>query len=726
MPGSSEDAAVSFPGSPFVADTLVEAAHVLSDCPVFVVEWHTRRILACNDAVQRVFGYSADELIGQSTHPLHVTDAAFERFGSESESYIESGIHNYRCRFRMRRKDGTEFPTENLVQVIHCQREGPIAVLSFVRDLPFCDTTWEAEHLPEFSPSMELDIPGVVFRRERAADGTDRYTYLSGRLLAELGIDPAAAANDPAVILDRVHAGDRDDFEDALRQSEHSLASIDMLVRLWAPDGEVVWLRVISRPHRRGDGGTLWDGVAIDVSREKRAEERAHWLATHDSLTGLIDRGQFNEQLGRSLSVAVAESRHVAVAQVGLRGMLKVNETYGFDAGDRVLRGIAARLRSELPPNDIIARSHGDIFLVMLDLAETGADLGTALRTLRSICDADFAVGEGMSVRMDLAIGIARFPEDGDSSEDLIRAAALAYGRAHVRPEMAYEFYADDLSQSVRRRFHTEEGLRAAIAEESLEPYFQPQVSLDDGGLVGFEALVRWQLEDGTVVSPAEFVPLAEETGLIAGLGELMLRRVAERVGHWTATGRQVPPVSVNCSAQQFRTGDFVEIYTREVTDRGIDPAKVALEITESTLVEDFPATQSTMTALAERGVHFSIDDFGTGFSSLAYLARLPFRVLKVDRSFVTGTAGDGRQRSIVSALVQMARALDLYVIAEGVETEAEAEQMRCLGCHAAQGFHYGRPVRGEEAEGWLETQGAKPQRKLRPRRGHVAKRKRE
>ena len=313
-------------------------------------------------------------------------------------------------------------------------------------------------------------------------------------------------------------------------------------------------------------------------------------------------------------------------------------------------------------------------------------------------------MGDGVAVRAGVTIGIARFPEDGGTGEELLRAVALASQRAHENPDVAYDFYARDLSDDVRQRFELERRLRDAIANERLEPHFQPQVSLDDRSLIGFEALVRWPSTDGQRISPAEFIPLAEQTGLILPLGRFMLRAVATQVQAWQEEGLQVPPIAVNCSAMQFRGAQLVDDYTEAVLQRGLKPDSVALEVTESTLLNDFELARTVMTELRDKGVHFSIDDFGTGFSSLGYLTQLPFGTLKIDRSFVSAGGIDSRQQSVVRALVQMGGTLDLFIVAEGIETAEQEATMQGLGCNAGQGYLYSPALAASDARQWLST----------------------
>lgn len=693
------------PDSPEADDRLTEAAHVLGDNPIFVVKRDTRQILACNEAVERVFGYTARELVGGDTRKLHVSDASYEGFGVTSESYIRSGASAYHCQYRMRRKDGSEFPSENLVQVIHDRERGNVAVVSFVRDLADAPSTDRSapDKLSKQTPRpLAMDIPGAVFRRIRDPEGRDQYTYLAGRLLTENGIDPDGVFANPERMLSLIDPDDRRVYETAMAESAESLSGVDLLLRFHPPNGSRLWLRLISRPSRLEDGSIVWDGIALDVSREKQANDRAAWLASHDQLTGLMNRAEFITHLERDLEIAEQRDHRVALAQVGLRGMLKINETHGFSAGDELLRQLAQRLQAVLGPGAIAARSHGDIFLVKIDEATSDVELASSIRSIDSVCEQPFSLSPDASARMELCVGVARFPGDAASADSLMRAAALASERAHAHPEAVYESYDATLGEQIRTRFRMEASLRQAIDEARLEPYYQPQVSLADGRLIGLEALVRWPQADGDLVTPGAFIPLAEQTGLIAPMGRLMLQRVAEHVRGWSEAGHALVPVAVNCSAQQFRATGFVDDYRHDVLDRGIGPATVHLELTESTLLDEFERTEQTMTRLSALGVRFAIDDFGTGFSSLAYLARLPFNVLKIDRGFVSEILVDERQRSIVLGLIRMASALGLYVIAEGIETAEQAEELRRMGCDAGQGFHYAPALPLHEIEAWL------------------------
>ncbi|MDX1610162.1 MAG: EAL domain-containing protein [Halofilum sp. (in: g-proteobacteria)] len=692
-----------FAQSPPSSEALLQAAYLLGDNPVFIVGWKTRRILACNDAVLHVFGYTPSELVGGTTRRLHISDETFEKFGKQSEEYIAQGHKNYTCQFHMRRRDGSHFATENLVQTIY-EGDVPVAVVSVVRDMS------RSRDVPNGSAgrteptisALPRDIPGAVFQRVRDTEGRDRYTYLAGELLEKHRIDTEAVYRDPQALFDLIVPDDRSAFEQAVSATADSLSGIDMVLRFQPPESAMVWLRVISRPQRRDDGSTVWDGIAIDVTREVEAQAQAHWLATHDSLTGLVNRVEFTRRLEERCAAARQHRLPVTVVQVNVRGMSRLNEQFGFDNGDRVLSALAERIEELSGADNLAARSQGDVFQLVFTEQGFAADGDAMARSLQESLGEPILLADGTQVRVEVALGIARFPEDGKTADQLIQAVSLATDKARKDPAIDYAYYSDELSAQARKHFHIERALRDAVAESTIEPYYQPQVSLDDHRLVGLEALARWPLEGGDMVSPADFIPVAETSGMINSLGRLMLSRVTRQIQAWNEQGLSPPPIAVNCSAHQFRAGNFDDVYKQLVLDSGLAASAVRLELTETSLVDDFAATERTMHALDELGVKFSIDDFGTGFSSLSYLAKLPFGELKIDRSFVMDMMTSELQQSIVAALIQIARALNLSVIAEGIETIEQEAELRRLGCVSGQGFLYSKALHHSEVEQWL------------------------
>jgi diguanylate cyclase (GGDEF)-like protein len=543
----------------------------------------------------------------------------------------------------------------------------------------------------------------MVFQHVRTRDGAARNTYLSGSLFDDYGLDMKAMQADPAQFFGALQSDDRARLEREMTRSAEHLDALNVRVRLHIPSGDFIWLHIISQPHRLDDGAVVWDGIGLDVTREQEAEERLHQLATHDPLTDLPNTFQFIALLDRMLGCPGAPDTRIAVAQLSLARMVHINETYGFDAGDDLLCQAGERLRTQLGARGLLARGHGNTFLVAMEAAGDDPTLSDLLGRLQAAFHERFHVGEEVAVRSDVRIGLAIHPADGESADALIRASGIALDRAKRNPDRNYEFHAAEQGRELHRRVQQEQSLRDAIEAGLFLPHFQPQVSLADGSLIGLEALARGAGTDGTPLSPGDFIPLAEETGLIVALGQQILEKVLKQIGDWTRAGHRVPPVAVNFSARQFRREDFESRLRETLEQSGVDPTTLVVELTESSLLQDFSRAEETMRSLAASGVRFAIDDFGTGFSSLSYLARLPFHTLKIDRSFVSAIDHDARQRAITEALVMMSWGLDLRVVAEGVETQEQARQLKRMGCHAAQGYLYARPIPAKDVLDWLE-----------------------
>ncbi|MDN3517441.1 EAL domain-containing protein [Aquisalimonas lutea] len=694
----------------FSADSLLQAAFLAGNNPVFLVEMGTRRILACAGTAAQVFGYQPDDLVGRDTRVLHVDDAAYEEFGRASEAILTDKSDSYHGYARMRRRDGTVFPSEHLVRVIRDDQGRPHAAVSIVRDLTHAASR-PADGLSPLQGeagfhALRDRLPGAVYQRVQTPDGTNRFTFLAGSLFRDHGLDPDKVRADPEEFYGRIVPPDREVLEAELARGQASLAPVECEVRMRTPAGQQVSLRILSQPSALDDGSIAWDGFALDVTAERNAEEQFHHLATHDALTGLHNRAQFLQDLQRAVDNAGRHGERLAVVTIGVQAMMQINAIHGLWRGDELLRRVGDRLAQCVPVGDAVARGHGDVFFAVLALVGD-QDAGHALDRLIHAFDEPFQLDDGSVIAVSARIGLAAYPEDAEDAAGLLNASTIAFDRSRHGSEVCYEFYAEELGRHLRERMGRERALAEAIDAGELIPYYQPQVSLADDSLVGLEALVRWRRADGTLVSPADFIPLAEESGLIFRIDIAVMKAVVAQIAAWQDAGYEVPAVAVNCSARQFRDAGLVEVYREAIENSGIDPSSLVIEITESSLLDDFQAAETTMTALTGLGIRLSIDDFGTGFSSLNYVARLPFHALKIDRSFIAGLGTDSRQSAISELLVHMGATLGLNVIAEGVEEEAQAAHLRQLGCPAAQGFLYARPLPADAVSTWLSRTAA-------------------
>lgn len=444
-----------------------------------------------------------------------------------------------------------------------------------------------------------------------------------------------------------------------------------------------------------------------DVSKHKLAEtrlmdqqKRLEHLANHDPLTGLPNRLYLNFRLPGMLTEAEHEHQAVAVCYLDVDNFKNINDTSGHDVGDEFLRALAERLRNVVASADLVARISGDEF-VIVSAARDPRVFDTIARRISSQLRTPIHIG-GREVPVSVSMGIAVYPQDGEEAAELLRNADIALYQAKEQGRDNYQFFVRAMNERVRERIRLEQALREALAGEQISVEYQPVVDLRTGRVAALEALARWRHPTLGQVPPAQFVPVAEEAGLIVELGELVLRQVCLQIAVWRMSGITVVPVAVNVSAQQLQRSNIKDRVLTICSESGIQPRLLQLELTESALMREIDRQIAPLEGLRAAGVRISIDDFGTGYSSLSYLKHLPIDHLKIDRSFVRDMAVDANDAAIVSAIIGMARSLRLETIAEGVETGQHAMRLASLGCTMAQGFYYSAPLGAQQAEGLL------------------------
>ncbi|MCE9602853.1 MAG: EAL domain-containing protein [Gemmatimonadetes bacterium] len=458
-----------------------------------------------------------------------------------------------------------------------------------------------------------------------------------------------------------------------------------------------------------GPDGTLACTVAVleDLSERHRQEERIAHLARYDLLTDLPNRQLFIEQARGAIARADRASLQVGILFLDLDHFKHINDSLGHAVGDSVLRATSARLAAQLRPGDVIARFGGDEFVVLLSSIHDSAEAGALAKRLLAVHEEPIAAG-GILHHVGVSVGIALFPDDGRDLDDLLQHADLAMYRAKADGRQTMHFFHRHMDELAVRRGSIERALHSALAHDEFRVVFQPQLRLSDGALIGAEALIRWHSRELGEVSPSEFIPVAESLGLIRPVGVQVLSRAARQAAHWDEDGLADLRIAVNLSMAQFRSHDLATELAATVAAAGRSATRVELEITESMLAEDADRAARSLRTLHASGFELAIDDFGTGYSSMFALQRYPLARLKIDRSFVRDVESHASSATIVRATVELAHALGLSVLAEGVETEAQEHFLRDVGCDEVQGFRYARALEVPAFEAWAKRYQAR------------------
>jgi diguanylate cyclase (GGDEF)-like protein/PAS domain S-box-containing protein len=483
-------------------------------------------------------------------------------------------------------------------------------------------------------------------------------------------------------------AGERSSDEQAARTWKHVRA-----------DGSLIDLAIYSRHLVYGDRPAVLLSL-MDITERKRAEARVAFMAQHDGLTGLPNRNLLRQHMDELLVHTRRSAEKVAVLVLGLDSFKAVNDSLGHGIGDKLLRSVAKRLRSTLREEDTVARLNSDEFAVVQSgLTRPDDAVLLARRLLEAIGDPYLI--DGHSIVIGASIGIAMAPGDGDDSDKLLKNADMALSRAKNDSRGTFSFFEAGMDARAQSRRRTEIDLREAIQNDVLRPYYQPLIDLVTGRITGFEALVRWPHPERGMIPPAEFIPIAEETGLINALGGLMLRRACMDAARWPDDVH----IAVNLSPLQFRVGNLLSVVMDALKQSGLPARRLELEITETLLLEKSSQVLATLHALRALGVRISMDDFGTGYSSLSYLRSFPFDKIKIDQSFVRDLAANRDAQAIVRSIVSLGIGLGVTITAEGVETEAELRCLRAEGCHEAQGFLFSHARPNAEIIALLKAQ---------------------
>jgi len=701
---------------------------ILDNATVGIAFVRDRAIQRCNRRLEEMTAYAPGELVGSSTQALFADAQEWKSISGVAYGSTAPGeTHHSECFFR--RKDGSTFYAQSVGRRIDAGTGEQQDWIWIVED---ATERHEAEErvrraLAEQELILDNATVGISFIRQRV------YQRCNPRLEEMFGYAPGGLVGRSSSVL---FASDEEYAEVGSRvfgELREGRAFADER-RLKRKDGSTLWCKVVGRaidPAHPEDGAIwIYDDItaeresrdALEASRDaleravtertaelksanqrleaeisdrKQAEQRAQHLADHDALTGLPNRRLLEDRLTQALALSYRNRKQTAVMFVDLDRFKTINDSLGHAVGDMLLREVARRLVAQLRVGDTICRIGGDEFVVVLPESKRSTDAANVAQKVIEQLSLPINV-EGRELHVTPSIGISVFPDDGRDAETLIRNADAAMYHAKEMGRANYQFFTDQMNLSASRRLAMENDLRRAIQKGELRVYYQPIIELGGGHVAAHEALVRWQHPSRGLVSPGEFIQLAEDTGLILKIGEWVLREAC-RWATFIGVDRGLP-VSVNLSPRQFNDPRLVEMISSVLKESGLPARLLELEITETTAMQQTDVTMATLGKLKNLGVSIAIDDFGTGYSSLAYLKRFPVDKLKIDRAFIADVPADKDNKAIVAATVALAHALGLKVVAEGVETEAQLEFLQTCRCDFLQGFLAGKPVDADTA----------------------------
>jgi len=651
-----------------------------------------------NPAFEHMTGYQRSEVLGKQPNLLKSGQQP-KAFYDQLWATIRRG-KEFRAVFINRRKDGTTYYEEKSITPLK-DSEGRIThFVSTGKDITERrqqeDTIARLGRILDESSNEIYMFDAQTLRFAQVNEGARQnlgYTMEELHALTPIDLKPEFDRESFEELLAPLRGGEQSavSFVTTHKRKDGSLYPVEVRLQLSSAEQPPLFVAIIQ-----------------DITERRKAEEKLSYLAYYDTLTGLPNRALLHESLRQSMVEADRRERLVAVLMLDLDRFKVINDTLGHSVGDGLLQAVGQRLAAAVRPGDTVARLGGDEFALVLANVAGSDDVAHVVQKILSHFSEAVQVG-GHELHVTPSLGITLYPLDGSNIDDLLRNADTAMYQAKARGRNNFQFFTNELNQRAERRLALENAMHHALPRGEMFLEYQPQIDLTNGRVTGCEALLRWRHPELGLVSPLEFISIAEDTGLILPIGEWVLRQACQDVAAWHRAGYRGLQVAVNVSARQLHLQDFQDLVRRALNETGLPAAALDLEITEGTLLQDVEETLDLLNALAAHGVRLSIDDFGTGYSSLAYLRRLPLDTLKVDRAFVGDVTADAGSAAIVRAIIAMGRSLNMTVIAEGVETAAQVKFLREHGCHGAQGFHFSRPVSTEDFKSLLSRDKPRP-----------------
>jgi len=673
------------------------------------------RWLKVNQALCEIVGYSEREMLGLSYREItHPDDLA--TISTHAAKLLAGEIATCEMEKHYVHKLGRSVPVSLSMSLVRDGKDVPLYFICQVQDISGRKSTEAALFAEQERARVTLNSIGDAVL---TTDMKGNISYLNVVAEKMTGWSREEAAGRPLAEVFHILDGttrqpSRSPTELALAENKTvGMAAGVVLVRR---DGSELGIEDSAAPiHDRG--GKVIGAVLVfhDVTASREVMEKMAHLAHYDSLTDLPNRPLLNERLAQAIALARRQRRRAAVLFLDMDRFKHVNDSLGHAMGDKLLLSVAGRLLACVRVSDTVSRQGGDEFIVLLPDIDRPQDAGHFAAKILGALALPHRI-DGEELRVTISIGIALYPDDGQDVDTVIKSADTAMYHAKENGRNNYQFFAQDMNTRVVERLSIESRLRGALERGEFSLHYQPKINLESGALIGTEALIRWRHPVRGTILPEQFIPIAEECGLIIPIGDWVLREACRQAKVWIDAGLEAVPVAVNISAVQLRHKDFLEGVRGILTDTGLEPQLLELELTESVLMQDAESTGRTLQALKAMGVQLAVDDFGTGYSSLSYLTQFPIDTLKIDQSFVHKMLLNTSDASMISTVISMGKNLNQRVIAEGVETKQQLRFLQARECNEGQGYYFSHPLHADDFEKYVK---ARPS--LIPSLGHGA-----
>jgi len=674
-------------------DELYRTAFFTSPDAVNITRRRDGMYLDVNEGFERLTGWRRDEVVGKTSLEISVWHSPEDRKRLVDRLEQDGYCENLEAEFRM--KDGSTII--GLMSAKGVEIKGEPCILSITRDISHLRQTESS--LLKLSLAVEQSPNTIVITD---LDACIEYANQAFTTVTGYTLDEVRGKNPRFLQSGMTSKETYDDMWAHLTLGEAWHGELSNKRK----DGSIYIEAATLSPVRQADGRiTHYLAVKEDITNRKHNEARILQLSNFDLLTGLPNRSQLNEHLSYAIGFAQRSREKLAVMFLDLDRFKNINDTLGHSIGDQYLVEISRRLKHTVREEDTVSRLGGDEFILLFPGADVDAAALVASKLLEAVRQP--CLIEQHELTDTASIGIALYPDDGLSAEELLKHADTAMNRLKQGSRNGYCYFTQEMQAHSVRNMQLLNALRQALARDELHLHYQPQVSLLDGRVIGVEALLRWNHPELGAVSPAEFIPLAEESGMIIPIGEWVLRTATRQMKVWLDSGLSPMIVAVNLSAIQFRQPALPELVTRILDETGLSAEHLELELTEAVAMDDPQAAVEMMDKLHGLGIRMSIDDFGTGYSSLSYLKRFKVYKLKIDQSFVRDLTDDPEDKAIVTAIINLASSLGMHTIAEGVETAGQLAYLRLQGCDEVQGYYFSKPLSAQGLEAYLRRQSA-------------------